>query len=115
MTGCYGQTNLGSHRKSGAADPTFRLPHLVVLVHSATEMGSRKTNSQDVSVAQAPPTFDELQEAFSVEVFDRAGVKKTLGDIINGKRSILIFTRHFCTSELNHEALWAQLTKSQGA
>ncbi|KAF2621106.1 hypothetical protein BU25DRAFT_355094 [Macroventuria anomochaeta] len=51
--------------------------------------------SQQSTYAQALPTSDELKEAFQVEVYDRAGDKKALGDLIQGKRLVLIFTRHF--------------------
>ncbi|KAF3006889.1 hypothetical protein E8E13_011076 [Curvularia kusanoi] len=45
--------------------------------------------------AKEIPTPEELKEAFAVEIYDHLGNKKRLGDLIEGKRSILIFTRHF--------------------
>ncbi|KAF1931337.1 uncharacterized protein M421DRAFT_56769 [Didymella exigua CBS 183.55] len=58
-------------------------------------MASQELNKQDASGARTPPTSNELQEAFGIEVYDRDGERRPLGDIIRGKRSILIFTRHF--------------------
>ncbi|KAF1353074.1 hypothetical protein EJ07DRAFT_134911 [Lizonia empirigonia] len=51
--------------------------------------------SPDQAGARALPTTDELAEALQIKVFDRVGAKVPLGDLINGKRSVLIFTRHF--------------------
>ncbi|KAJ4985197.1 hypothetical protein SVAN01_09333 [Stagonosporopsis vannaccii] len=45
--------------------------------------------------ATVMPSTDEIQEALNMEVFDHMGDKKSLGDLIEGKRSVLIFTRHF--------------------
>ena len=59
-------------------------------------MTSMDANRQDFVDARAPSTSDELKEAFQIEIYDRAGQKKALGDVIEGKRSVLIFTRHFC-------------------
>ena len=46
--------------------------------------------------ASTPLTSEELAEALKVELYDRTGQTETLGDLIKGKRSVLIFTRHFC-------------------
>jgi len=62
-------------------------------------MSSADTGKSDESGARVLPTSDELQEALNVEVYDRVGEKQPLGDIIKGKRSVLIFTRHFCTPD----------------
>jgi hypothetical protein len=48
------------------------------------------------SDAFTPLTRDELSEAQKIEVYDREGKTQTLGELIKGKRSLLIFTRHFC-------------------
>ncbi|KAL1653915.1 hypothetical protein SLS61_003700 [Didymella pomorum] len=48
----------------------------------------------------------EIQEALRVEVYDRVGDKRPLGDIIKGKRSVLIFTRHFCTLTNEHTEIF---------
>ncbi|KAL6702500.1 hypothetical protein ACN47E_001607 [Coniothyrium glycines] len=45
--------------------------------------------------ARARPTLAELAEALQVEVYDHAGTTTALGDLVKGKRSVLIFTRHF--------------------
>ena len=48
--------------------------------------------------AFTPLTRDELSEAQKIEVYDREGKTQTLGGLMEGKRSLLVFTRHFCTS-----------------
>ncbi|KAF3050146.1 hypothetical protein E8E11_010019 [Didymella keratinophila] len=58
-------------------------------------MSSADAGKSDESGACVLPTSNELQEALNVEVYDRVGEKQPLGDIIKGKRSVLIFTRHF--------------------
>ncbi|KAF3031549.1 hypothetical protein E8E12_001673 [Didymella heteroderae] len=58
-------------------------------------MSSADTKTADASGARILPTSDELRNAFNVEVYDRSGKKRPLRDIIDGKRSVLIFTRHF--------------------
>ena len=65
-------------------------------------MASTDTGQQDPSSGRALLTADELKEASRIEVYDHAGTKTTLGDLIEGKRTVLIFTRHFCMSELNN-------------
>jgi hypothetical protein len=47
---------------------------------------------------RTPLTRDELSQALDVEVYDRTGKTELLGTLIKGKRSVLIFTRHFCKS-----------------
>jgi hypothetical protein len=44
----------------------------------------------------APLTPDELSQALKVDVYDREGKTKPLGDLIKGQRTALIFIRHFC-------------------
>ncbi|KAJ4339366.1 hypothetical protein N0V87_003303 [Didymella glomerata] len=58
-------------------------------------MSSADADKSDQPGARVLPSSDELQEALQVEVHDRVGEKRPLGDIIEGKRSVLIFTRHF--------------------
>ncbi|KAJ4381463.1 hypothetical protein N0V86_002822 [Didymella sp. IMI 355093] len=58
-------------------------------------MSLTDANKADSSGARAPATSGELREASKVEIYDRVGEKRPLGDIIMGKRSVLIFTRHF--------------------
>lgn len=62
-------------------------------------MSSPDAEKLDRSGARFLPNSDELQEALKVEVYDRVGEKRPLGDIIERKRSVLIFTRHFCMLE----------------
>ncbi len=59
-------------------------------------MESTTSKQPDVTDAREVPTPDELVELCKVEVYDRVGTKTALGDLIKGKRSILVFTRHFC-------------------
>ncbi|KAL5440005.1 hypothetical protein PMIN06_009783, partial [Paraphaeosphaeria minitans] len=54
-------------------------------------MGSSETTN-----ACAVSTMHELQEALSTNVYDREGTMHALGDLIKGKRSVLVFTRHSC-------------------
>lgn len=49
------------------------------------------------------PTLDELKVAYAVEVYDRTGNKQPLGALVEGKRTLLVFTRHFC--KLNCQAV----------
>lgn len=46
--------------------------------------------------AQAHPTSEELNDALNVTVYDREGKTTTLKDLTRDKRSVLIFTRHYC-------------------
>lgn len=62
-------------------------------------MSSAGAGKSDESGARVLLSSEEIQEALRVEVYDRVGDKRPLGDIIKGKRSVLIFTRHFCTVE----------------
>lgn len=62
-------------------------------------------NVSDPSGARVPPTLEELRDAFKVEVYDGVGEKRPLGDIIEGRRSVLIFTRHFCMITLVFDLL----------
>lgn len=41
-------------------------------------------------------TPTQLEVLLTAEVFDEAGKTSKLGDIISGKRVVLIFIRHFC-------------------
>ncbi|EMD95192.1 hypothetical protein COCC4DRAFT_149537 [Bipolaris maydis ATCC 48331] len=55
-------------------------------------------SSNDTSDASSPtslPTAAELSNALKIEVYDREGKTHVLGDLVKGKRSVLIFTRHF--------------------
>jgi hypothetical protein len=61
-------------------------------------MASSATETSDASGARIPPTADELSQAFAVEVYDREGKTKTLGELVKGQKSVLVFIRHFCKS-----------------
>ncbi|WWD01530.1 hypothetical protein V866_008475 [Kwoniella sp. B9012] len=55
-------------------------------------------------------TLEEIQQACNVELVDKDGTKQTFGDLIKGKRVVLIFIRHFwCT---NCQAYTYQFGKS---
>jgi hypothetical protein len=41
-------------------------------------------------------TRDDLAPALEVDVFDRDGKAQTLGELAKGKRTMLVFIRHFC-------------------
>ncbi|CAI6332229.1 unnamed protein product [Periconia digitata] len=47
------------------------------------------------TAARTPLSFNELADARKIEVYGIDGKSLTLGELINGKRSVLIFTRHF--------------------
>jgi hypothetical protein len=57
-------------------------------------MGADSTSG--ASDARTPATREELSRALDVEVYDREGKTKTLGDLVKGQRTLLVFTRHFC-------------------
>lgn len=46
--------------------------------------------------ARAPVSADELSQALAVEVYDRTGKTTPLGELVKGKRTALIFVRHWC-------------------
>jgi hypothetical protein len=41
-------------------------------------------------------TSDELSQALKVEVYDEDGKTSTLRELTKGRRTVLVFTRHFC-------------------
>ncbi|KAF1913103.1 hypothetical protein BDU57DRAFT_559241 [Ampelomyces quisqualis] len=45
--------------------------------------------------ASTPPTPAELSAALEIEVYDQEGHTKTLGEVVQGRRTALIFIRHF--------------------
>ncbi|RMZ69612.1 Thioredoxin AAED1 [Pyrenophora seminiperda CCB06] len=49
----------------------------------------------DTASARTPPTADELTQALKVDVYDREGKTRPLGELVQGKRTVLVFTRHF--------------------
>jgi hypothetical protein len=59
---------------------------------------SHESSSRSTTSPRTPLTRDELSQALEVEVYDRTGKTETLGTLIKGKRSVLIFVRHFCKS-----------------
>jgi hypothetical protein len=56
------------------------------------------SSSDDASGARTLLTADELAQAFAVEVYDAEGKTTKLGDLVKGRRSLLVFIRHFCKS-----------------
>ncbi|KAH8701330.1 hypothetical protein GQ44DRAFT_831937 [Phaeosphaeriaceae sp. PMI808] len=62
-------------------------------------MASSSSVSPDHSGAKTLLTPDEVAQVLSIEVLDREGKAAPLGDLAKGKRTVLIFTRHFwCTN-----------------
>ncbi|KAH7371299.1 hypothetical protein BKA66DRAFT_424280 [Pyrenochaeta sp. MPI-SDFR-AT-0127] len=57
-----------------------------------TSLGSA---SADQSTARTPLTPNEVSQALAVNIYDREGKTTTLGELTKGKRSLLVFTRHF--------------------
>jgi predicted dithiol-disulfide oxidoreductase (DUF899 family) len=47
---------------------------------------------------QALPTPDVLASIDREEIYDKDGNKHVLGELIAGKRTLLVFIRHFCSS-----------------
>lgn len=43
-------------------------------------------------------TAEELVEALKIDVLDHKGRAFPLGELVAGKRTVLIFTRHYCAS-----------------
>ncbi|USP75005.1 hypothetical protein yc1106_02279 [Curvularia clavata] len=58
-------------------------------------MASPATQSTNTAGSRSLPTEAELSDALKVEVYDREGKTHALGDLVKGKRSVLIFIRHF--------------------
>jgi peroxiredoxin len=73
-------------------------------------MAAAQPASSSSSDASTPLTRDELSEAQKIEVYDREGKTQTLGELMKGKRSLLIFTRHFWC--LNCQAYVRCISKS---
>lgn len=87
------------NRQVGRLSPHTNIHYPSVQIshgHATSTMASTHTDQVTLDGAREIPTSEELKEAFAVEVYDHSGDKKRLGDLIEGKRSILIFTRHFC-------------------
>lgn len=58
------------------------------------------TEVKDVTDAKAPVDKAIIDRAAQVEVLDKHGAKHRLADLIAGKRTCLVFIRHFCKSRL---------------
>jgi hypothetical protein len=54
--------------------------------------------SHEASEAHKLLTPDELSQALKIDVFDSEGKTHTLGDLTKGRRTALVFVRHFCMS-----------------
>lgn len=48
------------------------------------------------SLATAKPDKGTIERAFEEEVQDKDGVKHRLGELVQGKRTCLVFIRHYC-------------------
>lgn len=59
-------------------------------------MAAPPAPTPEQSAARAPLSPSELADACKIEVYDIEGKTRTLGDLIHGQRSVLVFTRHFC-------------------
>ncbi|KAI2486204.1 AhpC-TSA-2 domain containing protein [Pyrenophora tritici-repentis] len=71
---------------------------------------SYTSTDTDAANAHTAPTPDELTQALKVEVYDHEGKTKTLGELAQGKRTVLVFTRHFWC--LNCQAYVRCISKS---
>ena len=54
--------------------------------------------SSDDTHARAIPDEAVICQALGEEVVDKEGAVHKLGDLIDGKRTCLVFIRHFCES-----------------
>jgi hypothetical protein len=73
--------------------------HLLTLTnncHNNAKMSSAPPAKNHQIDARAPVTPEEMSQALAVEVFDREGKTTTLGELVKGKRTALVFIRHFC-------------------
>jgi hypothetical protein len=52
--------------------------------------------SSAASDAHTLLTPEELSQALKIDVYDNEGKTHCLGDLVKGRRTALIFTRHFC-------------------
>ena len=59
-------------------------------------MAPSTADTPDVDSPRKLPTAEELSEALKIDVYDREGKTKALGDLVRGQRTVLVFTRHFC-------------------
>ncbi|KAF2844826.1 hypothetical protein T440DRAFT_461508 [Plenodomus tracheiphilus IPT5] len=60
-------------------------------------MSVESSNAPPSSASDAHqlPTPEELSQALKVDVFDREGAKHPLGNLVDGKKTVVIFIRHF--------------------
>lgn len=56
-------------------------------------MAAKQSPKEDM---HTPITDEELTELSKVSLYDKDGAQTPLGELIKGKRSVLIFTRHYC-------------------
>lgn len=53
-------------------------------------------STTSIMVQSDKPTPETLVEARQVELQDKDGVTHTFGELTNGKKTVVIFIRHFC-------------------
>ncbi|CAN9180467.1 unnamed protein product [Alternaria alternata] len=58
-------------------------------------MAPSTADTPDVDSPRKLPTAEELSEALKIDVYDREGKTKALGDLVKGQRTVLVFIRHF--------------------
>ncbi|OWY51522.1 hypothetical protein AA0114_g8105 [Alternaria tenuissima] len=58
-------------------------------------MAPSTADTPDVDSPRKLPTAEELSEALKIDVYDREGKTKALGDLVRGQRTVLVFIRHF--------------------
>jgi hypothetical protein len=59
-------------------------------------MTSAAPEGSTTSNAHTPLARNTLSQALEVDVYDHEGKTEKLGNLIKGKRTVLIFIRHFC-------------------
>ena len=59
-------------------------------------MAPSTADTPNVDSPRKLPTAEELSEALKIDVYDREGKTKALGDLVRGQRTVLVFIRHFC-------------------
>lgn len=60
------------------------------------EKSKMASSEIQASGAHTPLTHDELSQALRIDVYDQEGKTMALGELVAGKRTALVFIRHFC-------------------
>ena len=50
---------------------------------------------------------EQVKEALAVEIYDKDGHKHVIGDLVKGKKTAILFVRHFC-----ERAMYTMMSKA---